>query len=337
MAVASCFLPPPVPHAGPFKALWWYFPEIIHHPRNPKLHSSRPNVSAHMWYCLLYCICRLSPPLFCFPSVDHWWWTHLLLPRESGRNATHWSTPRELQKTKIGRKIASRLQNLFCWDLLPEDQYETRFQDWCTTIMQLCGARIIEDTCWIMFAQSLECLSEAQVHIPHLTCTRFPHTWVVPGNDPYNLLGRFFAVVTGLQKKTSSYLTNIIGMSRFQSSWKWKMDGNGEPQRLVVASLPAAVRIPGRSHGPALLDGIAWQWRIATRTFTASSLSVSLLVSNREGKMRFQHADNVMVFLHRRFAKLYWRTVALHAIEVQWLVTMMGMAYVAEDTGHFFF
>lgn len=44
-----------------------------------------------------------------------------------------------------------------------------------------------------------------------------------------------------------------------------------------------------------------------------------------------------MVFLHRGFAKLYWRTVALHAIEVQWLVTMMGMAYVAEDTGHFFF
>lgn len=59
----------------------------------------------------------------------------------------------------------------------------------------------------------------------------FTHTWVVPGNDPYNLLGRFFAVATGLQKKTSSYLTNIIGMSRFQSSWKWKMDGNGEPPK----------------------------------------------------------------------------------------------------------
>ena len=163
VAVASCFLPPPVPHARPFKALWWYFPEIIHHhhhPRNPKLHSSRPNVSAHMWYCLLYGICRLSPPLFCFPSGDHWWWPHPLLPRESGRNATRWSTPRELQKTKIGRKIASRLQNRSCWDLLPEDQYETRFQDWCTTIMQLCGARIIEDTCLIMFAQSLRCFQK---------------------------------------------------------------------------------------------------------------------------------------------------------------------------------
>lgn len=154
------FPAPPVPHARPFKALWRYFPEIIHHPRNPKLHSSRPNVSAHMWYCLLYCICRLSPPLFCFPCVDHWWWPNPLLPRESGRNATHWSTPRELQKTKIGRKIASRLRNLVCWDLLPEDQYQTRqTQDWCTTIMQLCGARIIEDTCLIMLAQSFECLS----------------------------------------------------------------------------------------------------------------------------------------------------------------------------------
>ena len=62
----------------------------------------------------------------------------IFVPRESGRNVTHWLTPRELQKkTKIGKKIASRLQiDSVSWDLvdkkrqvsLPEDQYETRFQ-----------------------------------------------------------------------------------------------------------------------------------------------------------------------------------------------------------------
>ena len=146
---------------------------------------------------------------------------------------------------------------------------------------------------------ALECLSEAQVHIPHLTCTRFvytlgwcqatTHTIFLDDSLQWQLVCR---------KKISSYLTNIIGMSRFQSSWKWKMHGNGEPQRLVVASLPAAVRIPERSYGPALVDGIAWQWRIATQTFTASSLSVSLLVSNREGKIRFQHVRIIWWFFY---------------------------------------
>lgn len=74
--------------------------------------------------------------------------------------------------------------------------------------------------------------SEAQVHIPHLTCTRFQktlgwcqattHTIFLDDSLQWQLVCR---------KKTSSYLTNITGMSPFQSSWKWKMDGNGEPPK----------------------------------------------------------------------------------------------------------
>lgn len=65
------------------------------------------------------------------------------------------------------------------------------------------------------------------VQILHLTCTRFPHTWVVPGNDPYNLLGRFFAVVTGLQKKNIFLFdqhhrnVTIPIIMEVNNGWKW--------------------------------------------------------------------------------------------------------------------